>query len=483
MVTPYQTGDRLPPDVFRRIRRRAIFEYCKWDPQVGDVEVLADFPLYLDPAAWQTIRTAAGRMAREVLAAEEEIGRSPALLRRLNLPRPIRRILEQRMHHAPPPGVARLIRFDFHYTPDGWKISEANTDVPGGFVEASGFARLVQEHCPGTTLCGDPTAALADALAAGGRTGDVVALVHATAYSDDRQVMEHIGKALTERGRVAVPVAPDLVRWNGTSAWVDTATGPARVGRIVRFYPAEWMINLPRRSQWPHFFGHPSIPMCNPGTVLVTQTKRFPLVWDSLSNSMETWRSYLPEVRPFDRRLGGSPDWVIKPAYGRVGEGVGIAGVTEEKEWRRIQRAARRNPEDWILQRRFRVDSVPSPAGEVYVCIGVYTVDGCPAGAYGRIARKPLTDSEAKDIAVLMKCETAPCDFESGRMKNRKVYEQQMSLLQNPDGRRGRRPSHRGDRRLLMNREGPRPRGPFAGGVLQEPQMSTDVVEEESRKT
>ena len=52
-----------------------------------------------------------------------------------------------------------------------------------------------------------------------------------------------------------------------------------------------------------------------------------------------------------------------------------------------------------------------------------------------------------------------------------------MSLLQKPGGRRDRRPSHRGDRRLLMNREGPRPRGRFAGGVLQEPPVFSVTLE------
>ena len=35
------------------------------------------------------------------------------------------------------------MRFDFHFTRDGWRISEVNSDVPGGLNESSGFERLM----------------------------------------------------------------------------------------------------------------------------------------------------------------------------------------------------------------------------------------------------------------------------------------------------------------------------------------------------
>jgi hypothetical protein len=38
-----------------------------------------------------------------------------------------------------------------------------------------------------------------------------------------------------------------------------------------------------------------------------------------------------------------------------------------------------------------------------FPCLGLYTVDGRIAGAYGRIARKPLINGFAQDIAVLVK--------------------------------------------------------------------------------
>ena len=78
-------------------------------------------------------------------------------------------------------GSARIVRFDFHPTTDGWRISEANCDVPSGFIEASAFARLIAAET-GYRGAGDPAGAYADAVARG--PGAVVALLYATAYTN-----------------------------------------------------------------------------------------------------------------------------------------------------------------------------------------------------------------------------------------------------------------------------------------------------------
>ena len=49
---------------------------------------------------------------------------------------------------------------------------------------------------------------------------------------------------------------------------------------------------------------------------------------------------------------------------------------------------------------------VPTAEGNVFPCIGVYTVNGEMAGLYGRAGRKALIDQNARDIAVLIRRET-----------------------------------------------------------------------------
>jgi len=39
---------------------------------------------------------------------------------------------------------------------------------------------------------------------------------------------------------------------------------------------------------------------------------------------------------------------------------------------------------------------------DFYPSVGIYTIDGHAAGAYGRIAERPLIDGRARDAAVLV---------------------------------------------------------------------------------
>lgn len=404
LTSPYLPVAPVAPAAFAAVRRRAIFECCKWDPQVEDVSTLAPFPLLLRRDTWDEIAGLAAALAAEALAAEEELLRRPELHRRLGLPRAVRRVLAGGRRLEPSRGVARVMRFDFHWTTAGWLISEANTDVPGGFNEASGFTRLMAAEYGGSEPAGDPAGALADALVTAVLAGPTVALVHATAYTDDRQVMTYLSRELAARGLEAVLAAPDHLRWQDGHAWVESAWFLGEIDAMIRFFPGEWLPNLPRSCGWKHFFRGGRTPVSNPASALLTQSKRFPLIWDDLERDLPTWRRLLPETRdprgvPRNERGG---DWVLKPALGRVGDGIGLAGVTPGRELEKIRRNARWFPSCWAAQRRF--EAVPHRAGEqaVYPCVGVYTVDGEVAGAYGRVAGVPLVDHLARDIAVLV---------------------------------------------------------------------------------
>ncbi|MFL6198058.1 MAG: glutathionylspermidine synthase family protein [Thermoanaerobaculia bacterium] len=389
-----------------RLRRRAIFECCKWDPQVEDVSTVAPFPLLLRRDAWEEIARLSEVLAAEAMAAEEELARRPDLHCDLGLPFSVRRALR---HGDPPPGIARVLRFDFHWTTEGWRISEANTDVPGGFNEGSGFARLLAPSFPGSEPAGDPAGRLAEAVASATPPGAAVALVHATAYTDDRQVMVYLARELEARGRRALLAAPDHLRWRNGRAWIESEWFQGELDAIVRFFPAEWLPNLPRASGWRHFFHAGKTPVSNPATALLTQSKRFPLVWDRLETPLPAWRRLLPEtLDPRDSGWKRDPGgWVVKPSLGRVGDGIGLVGATPEKEWKPIRRGIRFGPRWWAAQRKFTAIPMNVSGEAVYPCVGVYTIDGRAAGAYGRVARTPIINHLAQDAAVLIE-EEAP---------------------------------------------------------------------------
>jgi hypothetical protein len=153
---PLRAGAPLDASTFSQVRRHAVLEGCKWDPQVGDVSTLAPFPLFLRIEAWETLKRWAEQLTAEALAAEQEILGRPHLIDRLGLPGPIRRLLKRANELPLTPAAARVMRFDFHHTTEGWRISEVNSDVPGGFTEASTFTRLMAEHFPEARMAGSP---------------------------------------------------------------------------------------------------------------------------------------------------------------------------------------------------------------------------------------------------------------------------------------------------------------------------------------
>src|SRR5690349_16648644 len=125
---PIRALPALPDGEFHEIRRHLVLNCCKWDPQVGDVSALAPFPLVLSRQTWAHLAAWAERMTNEALAAEQELLRRPDLHRHLGIPSALRRVLRRTTRADPLPPTARVIRFDFHWTSEGWRISEANAD-------------------------------------------------------------------------------------------------------------------------------------------------------------------------------------------------------------------------------------------------------------------------------------------------------------------------------------------------------------------
>lgn len=402
MTSPYAPVAALSDVDYARLRRRAIFDCHKWDPQVGDANVIARVPLILHRAAWNAVVPLAEALARETLAAETELLGRPELHRRLGLPRVVRAALALARDRGAAASVARIMRFDFHHTAEGWRISEVNSDVPGGLNEASGFAPLMAPHYPHAAPVGDPAAAYVDALVRACGAGSTIALVHATAYSDDLQMMRYVAERLTIAGVHAHLGSPASVRWRGRHAHFDTPGGSVPLTAIVRFFPADWLGDLPRALGWSAAFSGGATRLSNPASAILTQTKRFPLVWNDLRTPLPTWRALLPDTRdPRDAPWRRDASWILKPVLGRVGEGISIAEHISAKDLRRIRRSATWFPHAWVAQRRF--ESEPCRMGDraMHVCLGVYTIDGQVAGAYGRIAERALVDARAEDAAVL----------------------------------------------------------------------------------
>jgi glutathionylspermidine synthase len=395
---PWRCGSSLPSATFANLTRRAIFDCCKWHLQVGDLPVLCPFPLVLSPETWLDLCRMSENLARESLAAEQELLTRPDLYRLLGLPAELRSGFTAAKATAGP----RVIRFDFHWTSEGWRISEANADVASGYIEASGFTHLFAAHYPDVRATGDPAGALASALVRAA-DGGAIGLMHLPQYTEDRQIVLYLARRLEERQARTSLLSPGQVHWRDGRALATPNEAAGALGAILRFYPAEWLPRLPSAARWRTFFAGGQTPICNPGSAVLTQSKRFPLAWDQLRTPLATWRALLPPTcSPTDVPRQVETEWVWKPALGHEGNSVAVAGAVEPDEWKRITLAARRQPAQWVAQRRFDIVPLPTPEGTYYPCVGVYIIDGHVAGAYGRLSQQPLIDQFAREIAVLV---------------------------------------------------------------------------------
>lgn len=385
------------------MQKRAIFDFGKWDIQCEDHSVLAPFPLLLERETARYLNETAETLGKEALEAEAEILARPELLDRLGLPRVLRKVLQKTRANRAAARDVRVMRFDFHPTADGWRISEVNADVPGGFVEASAWNCLFAQKWPGAVAPSSPSEVYAQAIRKTAGTNALVAFVHATAYSDDRQVMHHLAQCFSRHGLRTCLLSPAHLNWKEGRPEICAAFAAGYPDAIVRFFPADWLPNLEHERCWKPFFLPTQTIQSNPGSAVVLQTKRFPLVWDRLGTDLSTWNKMLPETREPEHLDGGFDDTlVLKPALGRVGEGVAIQGITPHGELLKLLQVARRRPEEWVVQKRFATLAVLTEAGPKYPCIGVFTIGEKAAGFYGRIAEGPIINQNAQDVAVLI---------------------------------------------------------------------------------
>jgi glutathionylspermidine synthase len=396
-----RAGPALAAKAFSTLRRRAALEGCKWDPQVGDVATLAPFPLVMRRSVWRQLASQAEQLAAEAVMAEKEIARRPDLLGRLGLPRALRDVLAE--DEPPTPAAGRVMRFDFHPTTQGWRLSEVNSDVPGGFSEASFFTTLMAEHFSDLQPAGNPADAWSDVLAGAAGSRGAVALLSAAGYMEDHQVIAFLAARLRERGCRAYLAQPQQICWRNGLAHLDTTRHRGPVDVIVRFYQAEWLARLPERAGWKCFFRGGHTLVANPALAVISESKRFPLVWEELVAPLPTWRELLPETRALHAAPWSDDDgWLLKTAMCNTGDSVSIRSLMRPEEWLRTRLGALLSPNRWVAQRRF--DSVPvsTPLGPRHVCVGVYTVNGSAAGAYARLSEKPVIDFAAVDVALLL---------------------------------------------------------------------------------
>jgi hypothetical protein len=197
----------------RAVERTLNLHHWKWDTRLAGRSTLASQALICRQDVWQSLAHCAEQVAAETAAQEAEISRRPELFRQLGIPGPLRRCLASREGPAASDPV-RVMRFDFHPTAGGWAVSEVNSDVPGGYGEASFLPALYQPFLDGLCRPPSPLRLWGDALQSALR-GDTVAFLSAPGYLEDHQVVGVLMRELAGRSIACHSIqTPSALDWS-----------------------------------------------------------------------------------------------------------------------------------------------------------------------------------------------------------------------------------------------------------------------------
>jgi len=295
------------------------------------------------------------------------------------------------------------MRFDFHPTTEGWKVSEVNGDVPAGAAEGSILPMIAQEFCPQGELRGCVITEITSAFAKLIKPSGKVALIHATNYVEDKQVLVGFESKFQNYGIDCFYASPSQINWVGGLPTNRLDGTEHMVDGIIRYYPAEWLPFYKLGYRWQDYF-EAKVPSCNHPVALYSQSKRLPLIWKDMGMDFPTWAQLLPTTTAPRLDNFMEENWIYKPAMSRVGDGVSIKEALSDKDYRAIIKEVKKYPKDWVSQKKFESTPLIDETGKEYhLCIGVFTVNGKSAGFYGRISTTPRIDEKAIDIPILVR--------------------------------------------------------------------------------
>jgi glutathionylspermidine synthase len=398
----------LDAEAERALLHALRFRWFKWDTYAcGDLLVLSE-SLVLDRADHEQVVRITEGLDEALGRFEQRVLCDPDALRALGIPEAVHPLVVET-----PAAALQCSRYDLFATEDGrWMVSEFNEDVPGGFNEAAGLPELLGPPGEGLAWEGDFRSQIVEALAA----YETIALLYATSYAEDLQHMLVLEDWLRTAGHQTVLASPEHLegrigdfRFGGLRFG-----GPRFLGRRVdaafRFFPGEWMAKLPNLAAWRRHARR--LPMMNPLRALVRQSKTvFSLLHDDTALSAEDRalvERHLPRTEPFrperlDELSEERERWVLKSAFGRMGDAVTLGALTTPREWERALTEACRAPHTFCIQERFVVKPVEFRSGPLYPSLGAYLVNGRFAGYYSRVASRPFITHEAHHVATLVR--------------------------------------------------------------------------------
>lgn len=386
---------KLTPLEYAAFVRNLRFRYFKWDAFTSGVCRVIPETMVLRRADHETIVALVEDLNRALERFERRAVRNTEALRRLGIPPVLDPLIgcEER-------DTLQIARYDLFLTEQGrWMVSEFNEDAPGGFNECCGVPDLLGSPGDGMRWEGDLRRHVLDAL----RPYETIALLYATAYAEDLQHMLILERWLQDEGHRTVLASPEhLTARFGRPRILGNA-----IDAVFRFFPGEWMPRLPNIGVW--LKAAPHLPVMNPLRRLVRQSKTIFALWREETfldpQDRRLLEEHCPWTESFDADkvpmlLEQRDRWVLKGAFGRMGDAVVIGALVTAKEWADALTRAGATPVDFCIQERFAVRPLMFEQGPLYPTIGAYVVNGRFAGYYSRAAARPLITHEAYHVAT-----------------------------------------------------------------------------------
>lgn len=377
--------------VIRNLR----FRYFKWDAFTSGICRVVPETIVLARATHETIVRIVEAFNDGLARFERQVAGDREALRRLGIPAELDPLVCTSEDET-----LQIARYDLFLTEEGrWMVSEFNEDAPGGFNECTGLPELLGDPGPDLRWEGDLRRHVLDAL----QRYETVALLYATAYAEDLQHMLILERWLKGAGHQTILASPEHLR----AGFLRARILGRGIDAAFRFFPGEWIPRLPNIRTWLKVA--PRLPMMNPLRRLLRQSKTMFALWREMkfldSRDRQLLDEHCPWTESFDVEripllIEERDRWVLKGAFGRMGDSVVIGALVTEKEWSEALARAALTPRDFCVQERFRVRPLLFEQGPLYPTIGAYVVNGRFAGYYSRAATRPLITHEAFHVAT-----------------------------------------------------------------------------------
>ncbi|TVQ81306.1 MAG: hypothetical protein EA369_00270 [Bradymonadales bacterium] len=376
--------------------RQLQFRYAKWDIHVAGKKKITHDALAISPEEHEHLIFLSRKISRLLEKIELNLKKSPEFLESLGIPAEVFEIIA-----VEPPSPFQIARYDYFKTTDGrWILSEFNEDVPGGFNEAVGVTEFLSQYYPDSL-----PSSFADHFMKGMSRFSSVALSYATGYSEDLQHMLILEKLLNRAGISTVRCAPSHIR----CGWRRVSALGTDIDAVIRFYPSEWFPHLPNLAHWKRVLTR--INMINPLSRIIRQSKNLFFLWESFDFLSREEKDFILSLTPRTHPVGidiadearhNREVWVLKHAFGRMGDSVVIGKLVTQEVWEGALKEALTKTGEFSLQEFFATEALVHNQTHIYPTVGVYLVNGDFGGYYSRSAIKPFFTHEANYVPTLV---------------------------------------------------------------------------------